>query len=131
MIETEDEVEDTLAGAAEVEDKHDETIMIFNDGDLEEVVMDSVPLNTDTGNECAKETDDGGAAVGTSELESTDQVLVIPKRKLKDPSPVWDNGAVMWENGIKCNFCGKNYSYNSSNTSNIMEHIIAKHSDRT
>ena len=130
-METEDEVEDTLAGAAEVEDKHDETIMIFNDGDLEEVVMDSVPLNTDTGNECAKETDDGGAAVGTSELESTDQVLVIPKRKLKDPSPVWDNGAVMWENGIKCNFCGKNYSYNSSNTSNIMEHIITKHSDRT
>ena len=41
-METEDEVEDTLAGAAEVEDKHDETIMIFNDGDLEEVVMDSV-----------------------------------------------------------------------------------------
>ena len=86
-MEAEDEVEHTSAGAAEVDVQHDEVVM-------EEVVMDSVPLNTDTGNVCDKENDDGGAAGGTSELENTDQVLVIPKRKLKDPSLVWDNGAV-------------------------------------
>ena len=54
-------------------------------------------------------------------------LLVELKRKLKDPSPVWENGAVPVEGGIKCSLCGKVYNTSTSNTSNVMEHIIKKH----
>ena len=38
-----------------------------------------------------------------------EDVLVMPKRKKKDPSPVWECGALRVAEGCKCIFCGKVY----------------------
>ena len=77
--------------------------------------------------------DSGGTDAEEEEMgnldDETEEVLVMTKNKVKDPSPVWANGAVLVKNGIKCQFCGKVYSQNYGNTSNIMQHILNKHSN--
>jgi hypothetical protein len=56
--------------------------------------------------------------------------LVDPKRKSKDPSPVWAFGGIMVKGGAKCRVCGKVYRTTTRNTSNLVKHIISKHKNK-
>ena len=58
-------------------------------------------------------------------------VLVGPKRKFKEASPVWECGGIKLPGcGSKCGICGKCFTGGSTNTSNLTEHIIKKHKDK-
>jgi len=68
----------------------------------------------------ASEDDDG---------ELNNNGLSMPKRKRKDPAPVWKNCAVRLEGGKgKCNFCSKIFTCTEGSTSTLVAHIKAKHS---
>ena len=60
-------------------------------------------------------------------------VLVLPKRKVKNPSPIWSECAskIYSESGSfiggKCNFCGKVYKSKTGNTSNLTRHVTTRH----
>ena len=62
-----------------------------------------------------------------SEQEET--VHYTPKRKIKAPSPVWELGGVKVEGGSKCGLCNKFFKSETSNTSNLIQHILKAHKD--
>ena len=55
--------------------------------------------------------------------------LVMPARKLKEPSPVW-NCAEKVEGGAKCKYCLRIFKCTLGSTSTIGTHLISKHGDR-
>ena len=68
----------------------------------------------------ASEDDDG---------ELNNNGLSMPKRKRKDPAPVWKNCAVRLEGGKgKCNFCSKIFTCTDGSISTLVAHIKSKHS---
>ena len=64
-----------------------------------------------------------------SPSEAEDDGLVTPKRKVKDPAPIW-MCAIKVNSGAKCNFCQKIIKSCSGNTSSITRHVQRKHSNR-
>ena len=78
--------------------------------------------------------------VHTHNIEDTDEELdedddrcesdalhYVPKRAIKIPSPVWECGGVKVDGGSKCNMCGKFFKSETSNTSNLIHHILKSH----
>ena len=55
--------------------------------------------------------------------------LVMPARKLKEPSPVW-NCAEKVEGGAKCKYCLRIFKCTLGSTSTIGNHLLSKHGDR-
>lgn len=51
-----------------------------------------------------------------------------PVRKRKKRSPVWEDCAVKDPGGAKCNLCGKVLKVKGNQTSNIIGHVLQKHS---
>ena len=95
--------------------------MDYQDGDQERDVEDEDGEDQDDEEE---EEEDG---IGGS------SVLMLPKRKVKNPSPIWKECAskVYSESGCviggKCNFCGKVYKSKTGNTSNLTRHVTNRH----
>ena len=75
----------------------------------EEEIENVVVMNVDVDEEQGEE-------AGTSSS------LKMPKRKVKDPSPVW-KCAEKVDGGAKCNICGKLYKCTGGNTKGIIVHL--------
>ena len=66
---------------------------------------------------------------GRENQEGEAGVLKLPKRKLREPAPVWLCGGQSLPNGTdKCTLCGRIFVSETSNTSNLRDHILRKHS---
>ena len=73
------------------------------------------------------EADEMEAGEGDTSSEDETEPLVTLTRKKKDPSPVWECGAIRIEGGTKCTLCGKEFICGGHNTSNIIRHILTVH----
>ena len=71
--------------------------------------------------------DNADSEEGDSEKE--ENVHYTPRRKIKAPSPVWEHGGVKVEGGSKCGLCNKFFKSETSNTSNLIQHILKAHKD--
>ena len=67
-------------------------------------------------------------AAGGSDRNMNQMQLVMPARKLKEPSPVW-NCADKVEGGAKCKFCLRYFKCTLGSTSSICNHLLTKHGD--
>ena len=66
---------------------------------------------------------------GRENQEGEAGVLKYPKRKLREPAPVWLCGGQSLPDGTdRCNICGRIFVSETSNTSNLRDHILRKHS---
>lgn len=65
---------------------------------------------------------------GSSDGNMNHVQLVMPVRKLKEPSPVW-NCAEKLKGGAKCKFCGRTFKCTLGSTSSITSHLLSKHSE--
>ena len=66
---------------------------------------------------------------GRQNQEGEAGVLKYPKRKIRDPAPVWLCGGESLADGKdRCNICGRVFVSETSNTSNLRDHILRKHS---
>ena len=62
------------------------------------------------------------------EEESNNNELRMPKRKLKDPAPVWKHCATRLPDGKgKCRFCDKIFVCTDGSTSTLVAHVKSKH----
>ena len=59
---------------------------------------------------------------GESSGSDEEAELVTLTRKKKDPTPVWECGAIKIEGGTQCTLCGKEFKCDNFNTSNIVRH---------
>ena len=78
-------------------------------------------------NEVSVVIDNADSEEGDSEKE--ENVHYTPRRKIKAPSPVWEHGGVKVEGGSKCGLCNKFFKSETSNTSNLIQHILKAHKD--
>ena len=62
-------------------------------------------------------------------VEPNNNELIMPLRKLKEPSAVW-KVAKRVEGGAKCKFCKKIYKCAQGSTTNIIAHMQSKHQSR-
>ena len=66
---------------------------------------------------------------GRESQEGEAGVLKLPKRKLREPALVWLCGGQSLPDGTdKCTLCGRIFVSETSNTSNLRDHILRKHS---
>ena len=57
--------------------------------------------------------------------------LSMPKRKRKEPAPVWNKCATRFEDGKgKCNFCSRIFACTEGSTSTLVAHIRTSHSKK-
>ena len=62
------------------------------------------------------------------EEESNNNELTMPKRKLKDPAPVWKHCATRLPDGKgKCRFCDKIFACADGSTTTLVAHVKSKH----
>ena len=118
----------------EIEMDNDE---VEEDQDVEEQGENEMDdSDEDQDDEEQGEDQDGGVEDTDTGRSVSDSVLVLPKRKVKDPSPIWNEcGAKVYNEsgcviGGKCNFCGKVYKSNTGNTSNLIRHVMIRHKDK-
>ena len=118
----------------EIEMDNDE---VEEDQDVEEQGENEMDdFDEDQDDEEQGEDQDGGVEDTDIGRSVSDSVLVLPKRKVKDPSPIWNEcGAKVYNEsgcviGGKCNFCGKVYKSNTGNTSNLIRHVMIRHKDK-
>ena len=66
---------------------------------------------------------------GRGNEEGEAGILKLPKRKLREVAPVWLCGGESLPNGKdQCTLCGRTFVSETSNTSNLRDHILRKHS---
>ena len=99
------------------------------DTDMEVVHMsgDERDLNPDGDADEGRDVVD--LTAGGSDGNMNQVQLVMPARKLKEPSPVWIC-AQRVEGGAKCKFCLRTFKCNLGSTSTITNHLLSKHGDR-
>jgi hypothetical protein len=87
-----------------------------------------VTVEEGAGEEGVEVIEEGGEVIeDSSSSEEECEGLVTLSRKRKEPSPVWECGAIKIEGGTKCTLCGKEYKCSSGNTSNVTRHILKNH----
>ena len=63
---------------------------------------------------------------GDENMNQDEGRLVMPERKRKEPSPVWQC-ADRVPGGAKCKFCPQTFKCNLGSTSTILRHLVSKH----
>ena len=87
-------------------------------------------LSSDDNGVVVRETDAHAEEVTDASEDSDDeQTLVMPKRKRKEPAPVWKCATKIKE-GARCNFCRKTFKSKEGNTTAIIRHIIKAHANK-
>ena len=80
-------------------------------------------------NDQAGDADVGEVEVDDGELNNNG--LSMPKRKRKEPAPVWKKCATRLEDGKgKCNFCSRIFACTEGSTSTLVAHIRTSHSKK-
>ena len=88
-------------------------------------------LSSDDNGDLVRETDAHTEEVTDASEDSDDeQALVMPKRKRKEPAPVWKCATKIKE-GARCNFCKKTFKSKEGNTTAITRHIIKAHANKS
>ena len=116
-------------------DSEDFVVTEDNDATVEELSGDhsesrEVPAEDDNVIQVTDGEEDMGEE-GSSSSEEETEPLVTLTRKKKEPSPVWECGAIRIEGGTKCTLCGKEFICQNHNTSNIIRHIVTLHKKQT
>ena len=66
---------------------------------------------------------------GRESQEGEAGVLKLPKRKIREQAPVWLCGGQRLPDGTdECTLCGRVFTSETGNTSNLRDHILRKHS---
>ena len=87
-------------------------------------------LSSDDNGDLVRETDAHAEEVTDASEDSDDeQTLVMPKRKRKEPAPVWKCATKIKE-GTRCNFCRTTFKSKEGNTTAITRHIIKAHANK-
>ena len=73
--------------------------------------------------------DEAMEAGDESEVDERDEVLQMPERKVKKPSPEW-KCADKVDEGARCKFCKRVFKTKDGNTKSIIRHVTEKHSSK-
>ena len=86
-------------------------------------------LSSDDNGNPLQEADALYEEVSDAEDSDDEQTLIMPKRKRKEPAPVWKCATKIKE-GARCNFCRKTFKSKEGNTTAITRHIINAHANK-